>query len=141
MESKPTFTPAKLPDLPYDYNALEPVLSKEILEVHHKKHHQTYITNYNKALEDLADALQKNDLQKIVALQSSIKFNGGSHINHSLYWENLAPTSTGGGKLPAEDSKLAQLIKQAFGSFDNFITEFNKRAAAIQVFLLIVTKL
>jgi Fe-Mn family superoxide dismutase len=83
-------------------------------------------------LEELAEALVKNDLQKIVSLQSSIKFNGGSHINHSLYWENLAPTSTTGGKLPADDSKLGGLIKKEFGSFDNFITEFNKKAAGIQ---------
>lgn len=128
-----TFTPAKLPDLPYDYNALEPVLSKEILEVHHKKHHNTYIVNYNAAVEQLVQAIQQSDTKKICSLQSAIKFNGGSHINHSTYWDNLAPVSNGGGKLPDENSELTKLVKQEFGSYEKLIEEFNKRAAAIQV--------
>lgn len=66
-----------LPDLPYDYGALEPSISGEIMQLHHQKHHQTYITNYNKALEQLDDAMSKGDASTVVKLQSAIKFNGG----------------------------------------------------------------
>lgn len=72
-----TFT---LPDLAYDYGALEPVISGEIMQLHHQKHHQTYITNYNKALEQLDDAIAKGDASTAVKLQSAIKFNGGGSI-------------------------------------------------------------
>jgi Fe-Mn family superoxide dismutase len=66
-----------LPDLAYDYGALEPVISGEIMQIHHQKHHQTYITNYNKALEQLHDAVGKADASTTVKLQNAIKFNGG----------------------------------------------------------------
>jgi len=66
-----------LPDLPYDYGALEPAISGEIMKIHHQKHHQTYITNYNKALEQLDEAMAKGDASKVVHLQSAIKFNSG----------------------------------------------------------------
>lgn len=66
-----------LPDLPYDYSALEPAISGEIMHLHHQKHHQTYVTNYNKALEQLDDAMAKGDAPAVVKLQSAIKFNGG----------------------------------------------------------------
>ncbi|KAJ8442683.1 hypothetical protein Cgig2_003727 [Carnegiea gigantea] len=72
-----TFT---LPDLPYDYGALEPAISGEIMQLHHHKHHQTYITNYNKALEQLDDAMAKGDASTVVKLQSAIKFNGGGPV-------------------------------------------------------------
>lgn len=66
-----------LPDLPYDYGALEPAISGEIMELHHQKHHQAYVTNYNKALEQLEGAIAKGDASAVVKLQSAIKFNGG----------------------------------------------------------------
>ena len=69
-----------LPDLPYDYGALEPAISGEIMKLHHQKHHQTYITNYNKALEQLHEAMEKGDSSTVVKLQSAIKFNGGGLI-------------------------------------------------------------
>lgn len=72
-----TFT---LPDLSYDYGALEPAISGEIMQIHHQKHHQAYITNYNKALEQLDDAIAKGDASTAVKLQSAIKFNGGGLI-------------------------------------------------------------
>jgi len=72
-----TFT---LPDLPYDYGSLEPAISGEIMQLHHQKHHQTYVTNYNKALEQLDDAMSKGDASSVVKLQSAIKFNGGGPI-------------------------------------------------------------
>ncbi|KAL5991281.1 hypothetical protein ACLOJK_012188 [Asimina triloba] len=68
---------ASLPELPFDYGALEPVISGEIMKLHHQKHHQTYVTNYNKALEQLDAALSKGDVVTVVALQSALKFNGG----------------------------------------------------------------
>ena len=91
----------KLPDLPYDYNALyisinscyrrEPVVATEIMKLHHSKHHQAYVNNLNVALEKLGEAQQKNDVNAAVALQSAITFNGGGHINHSIFWTNLCP--------------------------------------------------
>lgn len=71
------FQTFSLPDLPYDYAALEPAISAEIMRLHHQKHHQTYITNYNKALEQLHDAMEKGDSATVVKLHSAIKFNGG----------------------------------------------------------------
>lgn len=69
-----------LPDLPYDYGDLEPAISADIMQLHHQKHHQTYITNYNKALEQLDSAISKGDASTAVKLQSAIKFNGGGCI-------------------------------------------------------------
>nr|KAJ0218286.1 hypothetical protein LSAT_V11C300146080 [Lactuca sativa] len=82
-----------LPNLSYDYCALEPAIRGEIMQLHHQKHHQTYITNYNKAIEQLNDAITKGDASTAVKLHSTIKFNGGGHVNHSILWKNLAPTS------------------------------------------------
>lgn len=73
-----------LPDLPYDYGALEPAINGEIMQIHHQKHHQAYVTNYNKALEQLDAAIAKGDASAVVKLQSAIKFNGGGSIFSSL---------------------------------------------------------
>jgi superoxide dismutase, Fe-Mn family len=80
-----------LPDLPYDYNALEPVISAEIMQIHHQKHHAAYVSNLNVSLEKFEEARVKDDLNTQVALQSQIKFNGGGNINHSIFWKNLCP--------------------------------------------------
>ncbi|KAG0081597.1 Superoxide dismutase [Mn], mitochondrial, partial [Podila epicladia] len=80
-----------LPALPYAYEALEPYISKEIMQVHHSKHHQAYVNGLNAAEEKLGSAFQSSDVNEEIALQSAIKFNGGGHINHTLFWENLAP--------------------------------------------------
>ncbi|XP_020585288.1 superoxide dismutase [Mn], mitochondrial-like [Phalaenopsis equestris] len=122
-----TFT---LPDLPYDYSALEPAISAEIMQIHHQKHHQTYITNYNKALEQLEEAVNKGDSSKVVHLQSAIKFNGGGHVNHSIFWNNLKPTTEGGGEPP--HSTLGWAIDQDFGSLENLIKKINAEGAALQ---------
>ncbi len=80
-----------LPDLPYDYNALEPYISAEIMQLHHQKHHQAYVNNLNVVLEKMRTADSKNDLNSIVTLQQQIKFNGGGDLNHSIFWKNLCP--------------------------------------------------
>lgn len=103
-----------LPDLPYDYNALEPVISAEIMQLHHSKHHATYVNNLNVAEEKLAEAKAKNDVSAIIALAPAIKFNGGGHINHSIFWQNLKPKGSG-----EPSGALADAIKKDFGSFDN----------------------
>ncbi|XP_075634043.1 superoxide dismutase [Mn], mitochondrial-like [Castanea sativa] len=119
-----------LPELPYDYGALEPVISGEIMQLHHLKHHQTYITNYNKALEQLDEALAKADSSSIVQLQSAIKFNGGGHINHSIFWKNLTPVREGGGEPPK--ASLGWAIDTQFGSLEVLIQRFNAEGVALQ---------
>ncbi|ORE09243.1 manganese and iron superoxide dismutase [Rhizopus microsporus var. microsporus] len=123
-------TKVTLPSLPYAYNALEPYISEEIMTLHHTKHHQTYVNAFNQAEEKLQTAFQANDLTQQLALQNALKFNGGGHINHSLFWKNLAPKDQGGGKLPK--GALSSAIEKEFGSFDNFIKEFNAAAAGVQ---------
>lgn len=84
-----------LPDLPYDYGALEPAISGEIMKLHHQKHHQAYVTNYNKALEQLHEAISKADSATVAKLQSAIKFNGGGLFTYlitvffSIYFINF----------------------------------------------------
>jgi len=128
--AKPAFTTAShhtLPDLPYAYEALEPHISGEIMKLHHSKHHQTYVTGLNAAEESLVKA---PNVKERIALQAALKFNGGGHINHSLFWKNLAPTSEGGGKL--REGPLKEAIVRDFGSVENFKKEFNSKTAAIQ---------
>lgn len=118
-----------LPDLPYAYNALEPVISAEIMQLHHQKHHQTYVNKLNEALEKYADAEAKDDLDTMISLQPLIRFNGGGHINHSIFWTNLAPHNQGGGELPKGD--LADDINAKYGSIETLIEKMNTKAAAI----------
>lgn len=118
----------KLPELPYDFNALEPVISAEIMMLHYNKHHAGYVTNLNKAMEQLADAEQKQDLAAQIGLQSAIKFNGGGNINHSIFWTNLAPVGKGG----TPDGALAKAIAQDFGALDKLIEQMSAKAVAIQ---------
>lgn len=120
----------ELPSLPYELDALEPVISKEIMNLHYNKHHKAYVDNLNKALESFEKAEQENDIAAQIALQAAIKFNGGGHVNHSIFWTNLAPKSKGGGTPPNGD--LAKAIEQEFGSLQNFIEQFNTKTAAIQ---------
>lgn len=122
---------ATLPPLPYDFGALAPAISGEIMEIHHAKHHQTYVTNFNAALEKYADAEAKNDYAAMIALQGAIKFNGGGHVNHSIFWTNLAPVAKGGGDV-GHAPTVKGLIEKQWGSVDNFKTVFNAQTAAIQ---------
>lgn len=123
-------TSYQLPELPYSYNALEPVISARIMELHHSKHHKGYVTNLNAALEKYHEAEAKNDVAAVIALQSAIKFNGGGHINHSIFWTILAPVSKGGGQGPK--GELAEAIERDFGSFDAFKEKLSAVSTAIQ---------
>ncbi|KAL2021869.1 hypothetical protein VTK56DRAFT_6464 [Thermocarpiscus australiensis] len=121
---------ATLPDLPYDYGALEPHISGKIMELHHKKHHQTYVNGLNSALDAIAEAESKGDFTKAAAMAPLLNFHGGGHINHSLFWENLAPASREGGGEP--DGALKKAIDSDFGSFDTFRKQMNAALAGIQ---------
>ncbi len=120
-----------LPQLKYGLHELEPVISRGIVDLHYNKHHLTYVNNLNAALEQLQDAMVKQDLPKIVSLQPTIIFNGGSHINHSMYWENLSPISAVGGKIPSSGPFFAK-VTEDWGSFDKLIDYFTKRTTAIK---------
>lgn len=124
------FTPHEQPELPYDFNALEPVISAEIMELHYTKHHAGYVKKLNSALEQYFEANQKWDLERMIALQNAINFNGGGHINHSIFWTNLAPEGNGGGGEPT--GELAISINKEFGSFEKFVEVFNAKTAAVQ---------
>lgn len=115
-----------LPELPYAYDALEPHIDARTMEIHHTKHHQTYINNLNAALEKhpkLADKPLHEllaDLNSVPAdIRTAVRNNGGGHFNHSLFWNYLTPDSQG-----KPDGDLAAAIDKAFGSFDDFKKEF-----------------
>ncbi|OJA19440.1 hypothetical protein AZE42_04227 [Rhizopogon vesiculosus] len=116
-----------LPDLPYAYNALEPYISEDIMKLHHTKHHQAYVNGLNAAEQSYAKAPSVRDQ---IALQSALKFNGGGHINHTLFWKNLSPINADGGKLT--DGPLKKAIERDFGSVETFKKSFNAATAAIQ---------
>ncbi|KJR87642.1 superoxide dismutase, Fe-Mn family [Sporothrix schenckii 1099-18] len=122
-----------LPALPYAYNALEPNISAQIMELHHKRHHQAYVDNLNKALQSLTVAIATGDAATQVSLQEAIRFNGGGHINHSLFWRNLAPagrpeSDPSGAAAPT----LVQDINQTWGSVDNFKKFFSAALLGIK---------
>jgi len=115
-----------LPDLPYDYGALEPYLSGEIMELHHGRHHAAYVKGANLATEQLAEARETGRLDSVRMLEKDLAFNLSGHVNHSVFWQNMSPD---GGDKP--DGELAAAIDEHFGSFDAFRAEFS--AAAVQV--------
>lgn len=116
-----------LPELPYDYNALEPIIAGDIMRLHHQKHHATYVNNLNQAEEKLSEAMLKQDVSKAIELGQQIKFNGGGHLNHSILWKTLSPN--GGGE-PVGD--ITDYIRRSFGSSDNMIRALMDKALAIQ---------
>lgn len=116
-----------LPELPYDYAALEPHISGKIMELHHDKHHATYVAGANAALEKLEAAREAEDHAAINLLEKNLAFNLGGHINHSIFWKNLSPN--GGGE---PEGELAEAIKDSFGSFDKFKAQFTANALGIQ---------
>lgn len=116
-----------LPDLPYDYGALEPAMSGEILELHHSKHHATYVKGANDTVEQLAEARDKGDFSGLVGLEKTLAFNVSGHVLHSIFWENLSPD---GGDKP--DGALGTAIDEHFGSFDAFRAQLTKATATTQ---------
>ncbi len=120
----------ELPNLPYALDALEPVISKKIMELHYDKHHRAYVNNLNKALEQLEAAEKTNNLSEMIALQKAIKFNGGGDVNHSIFWTNLAPKKEGGGQPPT--GPLAEEINKTFGSLQNLIDQMSAKGTALQ---------
>ncbi|QQT02775.1 superoxide dismutase [Peribacillus psychrosaccharolyticus] len=120
----------ELPQLPYAYDALEPHIDKETMNIHHTKHHNTYVTNLNAALEGNEELLSKS-VEEIVAnldavpeeKRTAVRNNGGGHANHSLFWTIISPN--GGGQ---PTGKLAEAITSKFGSYDSFKEEFAKVA-------------
>ena len=117
----------KLPDLPYDYSALEPHYSGKILELHHGKHHAAYVSGANATLDKLAEAREKKDFAALNQLQKSLAFHVSGHVLHSLFWKNMAPH--GGGR-PERD--LADAIGESFGSFDGFKSQLSEAALNVQ---------
>lgn len=120
----------ELPKLPYALDALEPVINAEIMNLHYNKHHNAYVTNLNLALEKYEEAEKKGDIDAQISLQPQIRFNGGGHINHSIFWSNLAPKNEGGGEPPK--GEFAAFLQKQFGSLDQFIQEFSAQTVAIQ---------
>jgi Fe-Mn family superoxide dismutase len=116
-----------LPDLPYDYGALAPHISGQIMELHHSKHHQAYVGGANTALEKLAESRAKDDLSTVNMLEKNLAFNLAGHVNHSVFWPNMSPD---GGDKP--DGELAAAIDEHFGSFDAFRAHFTASATGIQ---------
>jgi superoxide dismutase, Fe-Mn family len=120
----------ELPQLPYAYDALEPHIDKETMNIHHTKHHNTYVTNLNNALEGNEELLSKT-VEEVIsnldavpeAVRTAVRNNGGGHANHSLFWQILSPN--GGGEPTGE---LAEAINSKFGSFEAFKEEFTKAA-------------
>lgn len=123
--------PHTLPELSYDYNALEPHIDAKTMEIHHTKHHQTYINNLNAALESHPE-LQDKPVEDLIrdlgsvpeAIRVAVRNNGGGHLNHSMFWTVMGP---GAGGQPSGD--LASAIDSAFGSFSDFQDAFAKAGA------------
>lgn len=116
-----------LPDLPYDFGALEPHYSGQILELHHGKHHAAYVAGANATMDKLAEARDKGDFAAIVGLEKAMAFNISGHVLHSIFWKNLSPE---GGGVPQGD--LAAAIADSFGSFDAFKAQLTQATTTIQ---------
>ena len=119
-----------LPELGYAHDALEPHIDAKTMEIHHSKHHQTYITNLNAALEKYPELFEKSVEALLINLEDipesirvAVRNGGGGHANHSLFWKIISPN---GSKDP--EGKLASAIDSDFGSFENFQKEFTEKA-------------
>ena len=116
----------KLPDLSYDYGALEPHIAGKIMELHHGKHHANYVKGANSALEQLDEARQKDDFGRLAALEHALAFNLSGHILHSIFWKNMGPKS---GGTPQGD--FAGAIQRDFGDFGRFRKQLTEVASTI----------
>jgi Fe-Mn family superoxide dismutase len=119
--------PYTLPELPFDYAALEPHVSGQIMELHHDKHHAAYVKGANAALDALANARAEDSFEHVAKLQRDLAFNVSGHVLHSLFWTNLTP---GGGGEP--QGELAEQITKDFGAFDRFKKQFTHTANTVQ---------
>jgi Fe-Mn family superoxide dismutase len=115
-----------LPDLRYDYGALEPHISGRIMELHHDKHHAAYVKGANTTLEKLAQAREKDDLSTLAGLERALAFHLSGHVLHSLFWQNLAPKSAG-----RPSGELAAAINEHFGSFEKLKKQLTEVAGTI----------
>ena len=115
-----------LPDLDYDFGALEPHISGQIMELHHGKHHKTYVEKANETLDKLAEARDKGDFTRLAGLEKALAFNLSGHVLHSIFWKNLKPR--GGGKPQGE---LLDVIKRDFGSFESFQKQMTEVASTV----------
>ncbi|MBD2258783.1 superoxide dismutase [Pseudanabaena sp. FACHB-2040] len=121
-------TPAELPPLPYDYGALEAAIDAETMRLHHDRHHAAYVNNLNEALQDYPD-LQGRSVESLLRdldnlpddIQTTVRNNGGGHLNHTIFWQIMSPD--GGGEPTGE---IAQAIEQTFGDFSSFQEQFNE---------------
>jgi Fe-Mn family superoxide dismutase len=118
----------QLPELPYDYSALEPFISGAIMELHHDKHHNAYVTGANQSLEQLEEARAKENFSTVNQLSKNFAFNYAGHVNHSVFWPNMAPKSE---DLEPFGNLKAALIEQ-FGSIELFRQQFFAVAAGVQ---------
>ncbi len=116
-----------LPDLPYDYAALEPHINGQILELHHDKHHAAYVKGANDTLEQIAEARDRGNLGSLVGLEKTLAFNISGHLLHTLYWQNMSPD---GGDRP--DGDLAGAINEHFGSFEAFHAQLTTATTGVQ---------
>ena len=115
-----------LPDLAYDFGALEPYISGQIMELHHDKHHRTYVEGANQAFEQLAEARRTGKLDSVAALERTLAFNVSGHVLHSIFWKNLTPR--GGGE---PEGPLAEMIARDFGSFAAMKAQLVKASSTI----------
>ena len=116
----------KLPDLEYDFGALEPHISGRIMELHHDKHHAGYVKGANETLEKLDEVREKEDFTRLASLEKALAFHLSGHVLHSLFWRNLAPN--GGGR---PEGKLAHAIDRDFGGFEKFKRQMTEVAATV----------
>ncbi len=117
----------ELPDLPYDYDALEPHIDQRIMELHHDGHHQSYVDSANDAREQLEEMRSDGEYDDIKAVKRQLAFNLSGHANHSIFWENMDPD--GGGE---PGGAVADAIEDAFDSVDTFMEEFSEAAKAVE---------
>ncbi len=123
-------TEHKLPPLPYAYDALEPYISRRIMELHHDKHHAGYVKGLNKAEKELAKARATDDFSLIQYWSRKAAFNGGGHFLHSMFWKVMAPAGKGGGGKPK--GQLLKMIERDFGSFEAFKAQFSAAAKSVE---------
>jgi superoxide dismutase, Fe-Mn family len=117
-----------LPDLPYAYDALEPLYDKQTVQIHHDKHHAAYVNKLNAALMKLDEARGKNDFAAVQALSNEVVFNGSGHVLHTLFWHSMKPGGNG-GKIP---DKLKTALQESFGDADKALMQFAAATKAVE---------